>query len=452
MDKPRIAPSRRVPFAWEIDGEPTLLLGGSREDNLFQIADVEEHLDAIAEAGGNYVRCTMSSRDPGDAWPHERDEASGLYDLERPGGEYWDRFERFLRLTAERRIVLQIELWDRFDFSREPWLDNPFNPKNNVNYTSEESTLPERIDTHPGEKENPFFRSPPELEDLPELLRLQRLVVDRLLAATQSYDHVLYCMDNETNGDEEWASYWADYLRAYADRERPDRPLYLTEMWDPHDLDDPMHERTWRHPERYDFVDVSQGNHKQGQEHWDRVVSARKRLVDHDLVRPLTMVKIYGANTGYYGTNRDAIERFWRAVLAGVRAVRFHRPAAGLGFSEPSSACIRSARLLEEAVPVVELEPRLDLIERRSANEAYCAAHPDGPRVLFFCDGGDVDLAGPGGGASPAPHGDAARRVRWLDVLNARWAAETSVAPENGAASIRIVSPEPSGYWIALVE
>ena len=28
-------------------------------------------------------------------------------------------------------IVVQIELWDRFDFAREPWQDNPFNPKNN---------------------------------------------------------------------------------------------------------------------------------------------------------------------------------------------------------------------------------------------------------------------------------------------------------------------------------
>ena len=72
-------------------------MGGSVEDNLFQIADIEAHLDLLHSVGGNYVRCTMSSRDEGDAWPFDRDPETYLYDLAQPGTEYWTRFERFLK-------------------------------------------------------------------------------------------------------------------------------------------------------------------------------------------------------------------------------------------------------------------------------------------------------------------------------------------------------------------
>ncbi len=58
-----IAVSAIHPPYWQFRGEPVLLLGGSVEDNLFQIPNLEEHLDLLAAAGGNYVRNTMSSRD-----------------------------------------------------------------------------------------------------------------------------------------------------------------------------------------------------------------------------------------------------------------------------------------------------------------------------------------------------------------------------------------------------
>ena len=49
--------------------------------------------------------------------------------------EYWRRFENLLRWTAERDIIVQIEVWDRFDYSTKNWEPHPYNPKNNVNYT-----------------------------------------------------------------------------------------------------------------------------------------------------------------------------------------------------------------------------------------------------------------------------------------------------------------------------
>ena len=123
-----------IPAYWQYNGEPILLLGGSKDDNLFQIPALKEHLDLLKSVGGNYVRNTMSSRDPGNVWPFGK--VNGKYDLEKWNDEYWKRFENFLQLTQERDIIVQIEVWATFDYYRENWDVNPFNPKNNVNYYS----------------------------------------------------------------------------------------------------------------------------------------------------------------------------------------------------------------------------------------------------------------------------------------------------------------------------
>jgi hypothetical protein len=57
------------PYYWQYKGEPVLLTGGSKEDNLFNHPEnLKKHLDLLKEIGGNYVRNTMSSHDPGNPW------------------------------------------------------------------------------------------------------------------------------------------------------------------------------------------------------------------------------------------------------------------------------------------------------------------------------------------------------------------------------------------------
>ena len=41
-----ISPSSSHPAYWEINDTPVLLLGGSVEDNLFQIENIESHLES----------------------------------------------------------------------------------------------------------------------------------------------------------------------------------------------------------------------------------------------------------------------------------------------------------------------------------------------------------------------------------------------------------------------
>ncbi len=153
----RIQPWSTNPWYWQFKGQPVLLIGGSKDDNLFQIPDLKEHLDTIHATGGNYIRNTMSDRnDKGfEVYPFLR-LPDGRYDLERWNGEYWGRFENMLRWTAERDIIVQIEIWDRFDYSTRNWGPHPYNPKNNINYTYEQSGFAEHYPDHPGQNKQPL--------------------------------------------------------------------------------------------------------------------------------------------------------------------------------------------------------------------------------------------------------------------------------------------------------
>ena len=43
----RIQPYHKNPRYWQYEGRPVLLLGGSKDDSLFQIPDLRAHLDAL---------------------------------------------------------------------------------------------------------------------------------------------------------------------------------------------------------------------------------------------------------------------------------------------------------------------------------------------------------------------------------------------------------------------
>lgn len=433
-----IKPYEANPFYWEYQGKPIVLLGGTVEDNLFQIADLEEHLNLLASVGGNYVRCTMSSRDEGDVWAFLPDD-EGIYDLTQPNPTYWDKFRQLLTLAQSLNIIVQIEIWDRFDFARDPWQDNPFNPKNNRINTAQESGLVEVIETHPGRRESAFFRSVPALENNAVILPYQHQVVDWLLDISLDFPNVLYCMDNETNESPEWGKYWATTIQ---DKSRAaGKTIYTTEMWDAWDLNDPQHNATFDHPELYGFVDVSQNNHNVGLTHWNNLQSVRERIKDSGNLRPMNMVKIYGANTGNYGTHRDAQERFWRAIFGGTASARFHRPPAGIGLSDIAQAHLRSMRMITDEMDIFSCAPMLGLVNKRSQNEAYCIANPGVEYGIFFPDGGQVELQ---------LQSKSKVHIRWLDIRASEW--QDSYADEpNDRAILTVKTPTLEGYWAALI-
>jgi hypothetical protein len=433
-----LRPSPEHPRYWQYEGEPTLLIGGSTEDNLFQVDRLETHLDRLVDAGGNYVRNTMSSRDPGNVWPfHRRDD--GTYDLERPNEAYYQRLEHLLRLAYERDIVVQIELWDRFDFAREPWLDNPFRPANNVNYTADEIGLDNRYPEHPGSNNNPFFRSVPAQNDNRRLLRYQEARIERLLDVSLQYPNVLYVIDNETSATPDWGAYWARFVEEAADS--VGMPVQVTEMWDDWDLRGEQHRRTLDHPELYDYADVSQNNHQSNQQHWDNLMWVRRYTADRPW--PLNNVKIYGADTGEYGTTRDGVERFWRSLLGGSASARFHRPTSGIGLNDTARAHLRSARLLLERFDLFAARPdsASARLSDRSPDEAYLSVGPDRQYAVYFPDGGAVALT------LDAEEGGTTYRLAWLDLEASIW---TQARRRSAEDALALEAPGP-GHWIAVV-
>lgn len=150
--------------------------------------------------------------------------------------------------------------------------------------------------------------------------------------------------------------------------------------------------------------------------------------------------KIYGADTGKYGTDRDAIERFWRNIFAGAASARFHRPASGLGLNETAQAHIRSLRMFTDAFSIFTCSPRNELLAEREDNEAYCTAELGSQYAVFFTNGGEVVLD------VTAMKTDGT--LRWLDVAKSEWLPEQTIP---GNESIRLSCPE-QGYWAVLIE
>ena len=431
-----LRPYDENPWYWQYRGEPLLLLGATDDDNLFQRPDLIEQLDTLAAAGGNVIRNTMSDRrDRGfEVYPFLQ-LPDGKYDLDRWSPTYWERFETMLRETAERSIIVQIEVWDRFDYSRDNWEPHPYNPKNNVNYTYAQSGFAEHYPDHAGANKQPFFFTTPKQRNNTVVFKYQSRFVDKMLSYSLSHHHVLYCMDNETNGDEAWGVFWAGHIRRRA--AEAGIKVCVTEMWDAWDLKSDEHRRTLDHPERYDFADVSQNNQKKGQEHWDNFQWVHAHIAPKP--RPLNTVKTYGADTGRYGNNRDGLERWWRHVIGGAASARFHRPDSGLGLSTSAIAAIRAARKLETVIKLWDVEPANHLLSERADNEAFLAARPGVAYALYFTDGGSVTL-----NLEESP---GRFEVRWIDVGTGEWGQRGTVEGGRKAA----LNTPAKGHWVAAI-
>jgi hypothetical protein len=451
------------------------LIGGSSNDNLFQTANVVEELDRVRAFGGNYVRNTMSSRDPGDLHAFYRDPQTGQYDLSRWNDEYWNRLRLFLDATRDDRdIIVQLEIWATYDFYTRPahdidgvtaWGRNRFNPANNINYAERESGLYETFRSTHGTLINPFFktvlplRQPFDFQTRTVLLEVQHQFVDKLLSHTLDHDHVLFVIDNETNTDPLWPKYWSQYIRKQA-AERG-LTIEVTEMWDTFDptdgavpdarLQNPATHffarratvsNTLNDPENYSYIEISNHNVQVGEVHFKTGNYIWNEVQRSGIIRPINNTKIYGSDqVEWTGSDRDGKERFWRNIFAGLASVRFHRPPGGLGHTEAAMAHVRSMRMFADAVDITRLVPRTDLLSDWAENEAYCLAEPGSTYAVVFMDGRQVRLDASALNRSRV-------RVRWLNIEENRWREARVNRGNDGTVSLRTPG---SGFWLALV-
>ena len=399
------------------------------------------NFDILKEIGGNYIRGTLSCRDEGNVWPYEKT-ADGRYDLDRFNAEFWERLERCCREALARDIIVQIEVWATFDYYRDLWLRNPFNPKNNVNYTTENTRLVEEWPHHPASKVQPFFFSTPKSSNDRVVLGYQAAFVRKVLEVTLPYPNVLYCLDNETKAPEAWAVHWGRFIRAEA--KKRGTTAQVTEMRDAWDLRHEHHARTYRHPEIFSFTDVSQNNWQVGQTHYDRLIWYRRNLEKQPGgVRPMNNVKVYGIFRPRKKLDNPArnLDRWWQNIFAGCASTRFHRPPSGLGLNDKAQEAIRAARVFTSAFNVFASEPRPDLLSDREDNEAYCLARAGTFYALYFPGGGDVRLALPPKRKTYAS--------RWFDPAKAAFLAPKTLEAQS---SLRLKSPNIDQTWLVLVD
>jgi hypothetical protein len=463
----RIQPYAGNPAFWQYKGQPVMLIGGSSDDNLFQhlSPDLDDELDLIKEYGGNYVRCSMSSRDSGNVYPFYLDPETQLYDLDRWDDEFWRRFDYFLKATHDRGMIVQIEIWETYDFyTRDhhrwddgtyPWDRNPFNPDRNINYTVSESGMPVIFRSTGGTVINPFFATVlAHFDEVPLVLGYQQKFVDQLMSISLKYDHVLYCIDNETNADPEWGIYWANYIKEKA--EEQNIQIEVTEAWDSFDPTDravkearvqnpSVHfytrrasvSNTLNRPDVYSYLEISNNNFQTGEVHYKTSHYVWNKVQESGIIRPINNVKIYGGGgVGWTAGNQEGVERFWRNVFAGSAAVRFHRPPWGVGSSEIALTNIRSMRMLTDSIDIFRSVPANELLGERQDNEAYCLANHGKEYILYFPAGGNVNFDVRSGNYE----------VAWLNISKSEWQNPVSMAlPGN-------IQTPGDGQWGLLIK
>lgn len=209
----RIQPYSKNPMYWQYIGKPIMLIRSSDTDNPLQLHYIETHLDDLVASGGNYIRNIMAWSRTEDVLPYLQNEIR-LFDLNQQNPEFFHRLENLLRMAYYRDIIVQIEIWESWNYymkggegyPKRGWGLNPFNPVNNVNYKLEESGMPKQIDfskrQYPGE--HTYFYTLPEELDLPVVIKYQEAFVDQILDVTLGYPNVLYCMNNQTKEAHSW--------------------------------------------------------------------------------------------------------------------------------------------------------------------------------------------------------------------------------------------------------
>ena len=437
----RIKPYSENPYFWQYKGKPVLLLGGSGDDNLFNHLKVDgeslaDHLDILVAAGGNYVRNTMSDRDDGNVYAFSK--TGSLYDLNTWNNEYWERFEKFLNLAEKRDIIVQIELWDQWDLTRDNWLGHPYNPENNINYTAEESGLLTEIPFQPAEQptEHNFFHTVPELDNNPKVLHYQEIFIDKILEISLPFPNVLYCINNESGEPPEWSMYWAERIHRRAGELGV--KAQVTDMRRKEDITHATHRIVYENSEVYTFADVSQNTGSQIKDRklqYNRLLKVRSYL--NSKPRPVNNVKIYNDNFG-------GVPKFMRNVFAGLAATRFHRPVPywngegnrGLGLSEEAQQVIRSIRTFTNALDWFEMQPQPGLLSHDEG--VYLMASPGIQYAIGFDGAGSVVLDA----SALKVNGE----LKWMNLNEGNWSDGVQIEPGK-----IILNTPGEGYWLAMI-
>lgn len=482
-----IQPYQKNPNYWQYYKKPILLFGGSERDNIFHWANdgdkLKVHLNTLKKCGGNYIRCAMSSREytpEGYQWdllPYPYKKINGKYNLSVWDEIYWDKFHVFLKETKKRGIIVQLEIWDRWNESGNSerrikgdagWYDSPYNPENNWSYSWGDSPLLQKGKTA---FYNKFHLAAIEKDSL--LLPVQQNFVNKVLdeIIDNMFFHVIFQIDNESGiGDEslEPDPYWANYIRHYAmSKKRSYIPYICTSRrfhWPSPYLTTNFQD--WENPEiqipiknsAFNYCDISQNNGNNGQEHYDNFLWYRCK-VHENKIQPINCIKCYhfNWNTGYdfnegrsSPTDEEAFSKFWRVIFAGGASIRFHRDTPykpgglrdGFGLSTEAQIHIKSLQMLTKRINIFKMEPDNTLLSQRTQNEAYCLAESGKQYAVFF--------TGEGENSVQIDFGNVRRKykLKWLDINKNKWINSSEIFENR----FHVLTPPYFGtQWVAVL-
>lgn len=470
-----IKPWSENPQYWEYKSKPILLSGGFNHGhnpfidgstldtvNVDDLGLIIAQIDEMVEAGGNVLRCVL---DPGSAvvkgFDSYKKDPSGKFNLNYPEGEYWTRLSTFITEAEKREVIVELEIWDRFDWQGKNWELSPFNPLNNINYTVNNTNLTDTYELRQvyrnhtmalGVPNHPAYdsTSAERKEKFDVVRKYQEIFVSKVYDVAKTHDNVLFNISNETAEHPAWGEYWIEYLKGLAAKDN--KKIICTNMQDGiFHLDESAElKHQIENPEIYDYLDISQINSRlRDEEHWHAVDWIVNRAHQKSIL--FNMIKIYGSddvdfgpwNSWKPGDSDNAIEEWWRNLIAGVAGVRFHRPTAGIGLSEKAKACMAATRKVESKVKFWDVKPEMNLLSDRDFDEAYLAASPGEKYILYFTHQG----AGSVGLDLKEYKGDTFI-INWINIDTGKWGPETSV---NGGSVQKIDRPDNSAHWVATI-
>jgi hypothetical protein len=441
---------------WEYRGKPVLLIGGFSENNepfLSKKADLVKELNATQANGGNYIRNTMAT------FPKTRVQgvfpfvklSNGKFDLNKVNSDYYDYLRVFLEETHKRQILVQLELWDPWYYRGSHWAKGPWAPRNNVNYTSAATGIPDVFEGLPYKEVNKFYYS---IEDSNKaiVLKYQRDFVRKMLEVAKPFDHVIYQIENEEMKkvqplSNDWAGYWAQFIRDNAGG-----GSYVTHMPSDYNLlssekqDYTLKAMDNRGKHLFGFLDISQGGMEvSNQKRFEMIRDFVRRVRIGPKNRPVNSTKIYKwrSSTSKESNDGIAINRMWHNVFSGVAAVRFHRPGAGIDQSSVALRQTKSMRYFADRVDLTKMKPDTDLLSSRSADEAYAMSPTSGKvHAVYFTGLSDSKVSI----NLKAVSGEL--KITWYDTMSGKSQTGEKIF---GGGTRTLLAPSDS-RWLAVLE
>ena len=144
--------------------------------------------------------------------------------------------------------------------------------------------------------------------------------------------------------------------------------------------------------------------------------------------------KVYGQGVGNNtaaGTEKEAIERFWRNIFGGAASTRFHRPALrdnedwgwGIGLSEPAQRTLRGVSMFLGEFDIFNATPHRAIETVGNSVDCYCLADIGKVYAVYFPSGRATVHLDPWVYVKKVS-------VKWLDVTNLTWSKEVIIEPK----------------------